>query len=329
MSTSLTIPNKLPSFLANREVDTSMNSKLLGGLGGGMPLPMLSIRGKEFRLRSGGNEVSLKTRELDVVIVAGRDGLSKRYYDSTYNGSDEITAPICWSQDGHTPDAADPQSETCASCPLNAWGSATRNGRQSKGKACQDYKRLVVWPIIGKDGASLAQHCVLDIPPSSLKAPRGSNETMFREYVQALAKHNLAPDIYVVRLGFTDAEYPQLTFSPQRLVTEAEYARIAKMKDDPDTEEVLNGEAVLEEAGPVTQVDEDEAPKRKPGRPKGSTKKAAEPAPEKVEEPEPDIRTKPEDRGSDDEDEVEDAPAGDDDIDSVLGSIADLLKGAK
>lgn len=321
MSTELTIPNKLPSFLANRDVDTSLNSKLMSGLGsGGMPLPMLSFRGKVFRLRQGGNEASLRRSELDVIVVSGREGLSKRYYEDAYGGSDEITAPTCWSQDGHTPDAAQPQSESCRTCPLNVWGSATRNGKPSKGKACSDYKRLVVWPLIDGQDASLLQHCVLDIPPASLRAPRGSQYMMFGEYVRALDKHNLTPDVYVATLSFTDAEYPQVCFSPKRLVTEEEYARVQEMQADPDTEEVLTGEETQEEPGPVNT---DDAPPTEAAPKKAPPKKAsAKPAPKKA-EPEPEPEPEEEANATEGDDE------GDADVQAVLGNIQALLAGNK
>lgn len=320
MSTELTIPNKLPSFLANRDVDTSLNSKLMSGLGsGGMPLPMLSFRGKVFRLRQGGNEASLKTSELDVIVVSGREGLSKRYYEDAYGGSDEIAAPTCWSQDGHTPDAAHPQAESCRTCPLNVWGSATRNGKPSKGKACSDYKRLVVWPLVDGADSSLLQHCVLDIPPASLRAPRGSQYMMFGEYVRALDKHNLTPDVYVARLSFTDAEYPQVCFSPKRLVTEEEYARVREMQEDPDTEEVLTGEQTQEEPGPV-DTDDTPPPKKTAAKP-AAKKAAAKPAAKKAEpEPEAEAEAEGDDEGDDE---------GDADVQAVLGNIQALLAGNK
>src|SRR5690606_11680321 len=99
-----------------------------------------------------------------VVIVKANPNLSKTFYKNGYEeGSAE--KPTCYSHDGLKPaaDAAEPQASACLACPHNVWGSrVTENG--SKGKACQDYRRLCVVP-----SGQLDRPMLLRVPAGSLK----------------------------------------------------------------------------------------------------------------------------------------------------------------
>lgn len=76
------------------------------------------------------------------------------YYDKPWSAG-EITNPVCYAfgrhEEGMGPyiegmaqqkEHFEPQSDECASCPFNEWGSA----RQGKGKACQQRRRLFMIP---------------------------------------------------------------------------------------------------------------------------------------------------------------------------------------
>lgn len=298
-----------------------------GGLRAGMPLPMLSTRGKEFRVRMDGNETSLRAvsrNGLDVVLVAARPTVSKRWYEGSYT-SGEIVSPTCSSKDGITPDVGNPVSKTCAACPKNAWGSGSRpDGTATKGKACGDYKRVVVWPVGLNSGDRTATPMVLDLAATSLRAPKGSRGLMMlSEYVQALTKNNLPVYAYVATLDFSDAEFPQVTFTPKRPVTEDEYTAVMAFREDDDVQEVLFGE-VTEAAGAVKQAepeaeDEEEvvyASPAKEEKPKAAKPKAAKPAP--APEPEPEVAEPAEEEATEVEDEAD-----------MLAEIEALLSGGK
>jgi hypothetical protein len=57
--------------------------------------------------------------------------------------------PACYALDSdeYHPDSTDPQSETCAECKWNKWGTAVNSrGEPAKGKACREGARVIVVP---------------------------------------------------------------------------------------------------------------------------------------------------------------------------------------
>lgn len=276
MSDLIPIQDQKPSYLA--KVKAASASEFISGVEGGMPLPALSVRGKEFRLRFQGQEHNTRERQLDVIFVAARPGVSKRYFIKGYE-SGETSAPDCSSADGITPDVADPISPKCATCPKNAWGS----GNHGKGKACNDYKRLVVAPLI--DGRIAEQPAVLDVSATALKRPREYRgpEQFLREYLTALHRHDIPEQSAVTRLGFTDAEYPQLHFAFSRFAEEGEYTHAVALREHPDVATVL--EAGAQEApGPIQEVSQEPEPAPAP-KPQAKAKPKAKPKVTKLEEP--------------------------------------------
>lgn len=111
-------------------------------------------------MRTSGSYVSFKNANLkidgqpipnnraDVRVLAA---ISERaWYDGPFD-SDNAQVPACYSLDDDSPheDAADPQSDTCAECPKNKWGTAPpRPGsdKPGRGKACRESARIVIVP---------------------------------------------------------------------------------------------------------------------------------------------------------------------------------------
>jgi cell division septation protein DedD len=294
-----------PAFLpaVAPEAAKTVANEFAGGLGGGaMPLPVLSIRGKEWRMRWNGEEINLKARAgLEVVLVAARSSTSKRYYEDSYV-SGEVLSPTCASVDGIAPNVSTPVSKACATCPKNVWGSGVRqDGTPSKGKACSDFKRLVVWPVgLNREGRSV-RPAVLDLPATSFKT-REPGTMALKEYVMALGTNGIPVYGYVAKLDFADAEFPQVTFEPVRPVTEEEYEAVLEMREDDDVQEVLFGGS-QEATGTITPVKElpaavkepaaeeeteEDAPPPPPKKP--AAKKAAKAAPAPEPEPEPEAQ---------------------------------------
>lgn len=224
-----------PSYLAVvQPVAVDEFSNGLGG--GGLNMPVLSIRGKEFRVRMDKQEQPVG-RDLDVILVAGRPNVSKRYFEKGYDPKDEESqSPTCYSHDGIVPNAQNPKAHKCAECPFNAWGSAVGSkGEAKKGKACGDFKRLVVLPVFD-NGVELPA-LILDLPPTSFKS--NGNDMKLKEYVQACAKNGIDPTTYVVTLSFTSDEFPSISFRPKRYATEAEYARVVAARESDDVKDAL------------------------------------------------------------------------------------------
>ncbi|MFW6061674.1 MAG: hypothetical protein ACOC93_02595 [Planctomycetota bacterium] len=276
--------NQMPAFL--QQGDNGAMQEFAGGVAGGMPLPSLSFRGKEWRVRKDGQEYNTRQRELQVVMVASRPTVSKRYYAQAYSAG-ETTAPDCYSVDGQTPDAPEPVSPKCSTCPKNAWGSlVTANGKQ--GKACSDYKRIVVLPIV--QGQVFQEPAVLDVPATSLKTPKGyqGHDLFLREYMGLLSKHGIPPYGVVTTIGFTDAEYPQLQFQLSHYVDQQLFEHATALREQDDVREVLDAPAHDASGTIQEQPMTGPAPAPQPGpQPAPAPEPAPQPAPQPAPEPAP------------------------------------------
>ena len=306
MSNDMTILSNqnLPAHL--RQADTSNSGEFAAGVSQGQLLPVLSIRGKEFRLRFQGQERSISdSRSLDVVMVRARPHVSKRYFAQQYEGG-SVEAPSCASTDGVRPDSGDDkQCDTCAMCPHNQFGSRiTPSGKQ--GKACSDYKRLVVIPLV--NGQPLAHPCLLDVPATSLKSPKGhkGEELFLREYMGMLERHNVPVQGVITKLSFTSAEFPQLSFSVSDYTSEALYNTALALRKEDVVVEALS-EALTEVPGTQIEHTADPLPAERPAHLQAAQEAKQEAKPEP--EPEPKQEAKPE--------------ASDD----LMGEINDLLGG--
>jgi hypothetical protein len=91
------------------------------------------------------------------------------------------------------PDSAEPQSETCASCPQNVYGTAVKqDGSQGKGKACKNIRRMALIPA---DNAG-DEAAVKDSEVFYLKTPVTSTKN-YAYYVKALAAATKKPPFAV------------------------------------------------------------------------------------------------------------------------------------
>lgn len=284
MATELAVLGQRPSYLP---VAASAGSSFAADLTGGMSLPKLSFRGKAWRAKKDSEETVLTPllagQPMQMIVVARRPSISKAYYDKPYDPK-VISPPRCYAVDGQNPRAGEghtaPVASACAACPMNQWGSATRDGRVSKGKACSDTLRLVVYPIIGSGDARMVQAMVLDLASSSMKAKNGAPPA-FAEYVRLLEQNQVDPRTYVAEVTFTDDEYPRLVFAPKRYATAEEWADVQAMQESEEVAEVLAGDATAPVAGaaPMTTV--------------GTPPVAAAPASQPAAAPEPQVAAAP------------------------------------
>lgn len=147
----------------------------------------LSIKGRRFTL--GDDRLG---EQLDVVVVA--TAFSNAYYKGAYDANN-VQPPACFAAAEKEGDLAphdtspDAQSDSCASCPQNVWGSGTGNA-----KACKNGRRLVLLAY-GKDGLAGDQIVTLNLPPTSIKN--------WASYAKAVtAKFSLPTSAVVTRLSF-------------------------------------------------------------------------------------------------------------------------------
>lgn len=207
--------------------------------------PMLSIKGKVFRLRVDGQEtpfIDQQTRQvipaLDIVLANASRLISKAYYIRGFVDDGDFLPPDCWSLDSVRPDpsVANKVSPTCANCPKNAFGSApARNPEEGKrgGKACSDARRIaVVMPgHLQKQGIEPLVF-LLRVPATSLKS--------LKAYAQMLERNGWEPAACVTRLAFDYNEaYPKLTFNFVDALTDQEYAQIVQIAESPSTASML------------------------------------------------------------------------------------------
>lgn len=307
MSNIQKISDKLPSAFSEFAGAMDVADEFSGGVGASVAT--LSIKGRTFSIRKGGettpitNEDGDPVSSLRVIILRGRAKPSKEYYSAVYSADNE-GAPVCASVDGEKPDAGvpEPQAKSCAVCPKNAWGSRVTENGASKGKACQDKRRIaVVSPqSIAEDDDP--EPLLLRVPPDSLKA--------LAEYANKLKRHGLQPFMVVTKLGFeAGLSYPKLTFTPVASISDDEVARkVVALRQSEQVEELLDvgSTTVAESEGaaapkaeetrppmekPSSVFDgagDDEAP-AKPAKSKGGkgkSKQAAAPAPEPADEAE-------------------------------------------
>lgn len=163
-------------------------------------IPSISIKGKKFSI---GDE-KLGT-SMDVVILA--DVFDHAFYDRKYD-PDVITPPACWALNASQSDLAPdpdtyyvpkPQSESCANCPKNQFGSSD-NG---KGKACRNGRRMLVASVYeGK--VNLTDLAIINAPPTSLKG-------VSRYFKQTAKVHKLPTWAVVTNVSFDeDTDWPSL-----------------------------------------------------------------------------------------------------------------------
>lgn len=108
-----------------------------------------------------------------VILFAGHRNV---YYEGMYD-PDNIVNPTCFAlaEDGAEmtphPNVTKPVGHDCKSCPKGQWGSAVRNGKPSRGKACKETRRLVLMPtsaLKSPDDVKTAELAILDVPVTSV-----------------------------------------------------------------------------------------------------------------------------------------------------------------
>lgn len=299
--------------------------------------PVISYRGKVWRIRQGGKEENYLDRNgdpmpgIEVVLVRSNPHLSKIFYPGGYEeGSTE--APTCWSSNSITPDAdvTSRQAKNCAACPKNVWGSKiTENG--SKARACADARRVAV--VFADELAKKGDEAT----PMLLRIP-GGTLTPLKDYVENLKTAGVFPFAIVTRIGFDpQVAHQKLTFKPVRPVDVNEAEAIVKFRSDSTVEAILAAAHEHVVAGTTGEEDEDVAgqPELTAPAPAATPKRASKPVPvveeeEEEEEIPPPVApkapakrkvTKPVEEEAEAEEAQPTGKTGNKDFDSLLDSI--------
>jgi len=166
------------------EAGGDLSAGILQGLGGNAGPPTISLKDDRFSfVDTAGERTAHEALALKVIVIGvNKHGPSKVYWGRSYDPkAAENERPMCWSDNGVGPsnESLTPQSETCATCPHNSWGSAVSQMTGKGIKACSDRKKLaVIVPEHNSDTVYL-----LNVPPASF----GN----LVAYVKKLAGHSL------------------------------------------------------------------------------------------------------------------------------------------
>lgn len=117
-------------------------------------LPKIKIASQGGVFEIEGQDDSVKTIT-GVILESHR---MNSYYREAFAGGSNM--PDCWSADGVRPGGEFRESELCATCPRNQFGSASKGG----GKACKNGRMVHI--LIGDDPIPYR----MILPPTSIKA---------------------------------------------------------------------------------------------------------------------------------------------------------------
>jgi hypothetical protein len=136
----------LPAHLKNRR-SQAVAVEVAAGLGSAQP-PHISILGGRFTLvDAAGNKKPLDTTYLDCIIIDGQKGRSRTFWGvgAVFEG-DSSGPPLCFSDNNIGPSSLsqEPQSSTCAMCPMARFDSDVSKMTGKPVPACKVLKKLAV-----------------------------------------------------------------------------------------------------------------------------------------------------------------------------------------
>jgi hypothetical protein len=229
-----------PAFLTQLgmtpEQVAAMNSGAAVGTGGG-GVNRISLKQSRFRLIVGGTETMvIPTLNIQLVIVRANDGVTKTWYEKEWTPDQgENTAPDCSSDDGIVPrmDSPKRQANSCATCPMNEWGSKTNKLTGAKIKACTDGKTMAILAPGANGQFGVGDLYQLKTPPASLGE--------FGGFVKGLSSlpQPVPYNAVVADVSFDpQANFPKLLFKPVRYLDAQEYELVAKRYNEDETKRI-------------------------------------------------------------------------------------------
>jgi hypothetical protein len=228
---------------ANQQNANDLSEGISGGYG------LIKYRGKVWSIQHNGQTQQLMRDDgdgprgsIDVVIVKANPHLSKTWYENGYTEGND-NPPDCASANGVTPDAGVPkkQSNICAQCPRNAWGTAPNGGR---GKACGDHRRMAVLPLTDLKNEYFGGPLLLRCPAASLQ-DMAAFDAKYRQL--GYPYFSLG-----VKIGFDATEsYPKFTFQAIRPLSDAEANIVVAWQQSPEVMRIVSEENVV--AAPAQQ----------------------------------------------------------------------------
>lgn len=248
MSYEIIVPQEIPSYITSASAARIANEEAAAGISTGMPA-RLKLAGKQFVLVDGaGVEAPVMPAKLTpgpdgntylrVVILRAKKALNKTWFASAFNPNEEGRQPDCFSLDGERPSASSlaAQSETCAACPHNAFGSGKdQSGNPTKGKACADKKILAVY-IPGAGEKQVDCIFSMALPAASLKN--------FGLYVKKLSASGIPLGSVLTLVGFDLVQsHPVMVFQFGGFLPETYMPKLAELSQSLEVEEIIGATA--------------------------------------------------------------------------------------
>jgi len=258
--------NKSPKYLAKMsDALAQINDSFASGIEVGKDfLAKLSIKGGKFSIpvdgereiiRNGTGKKAKPAMDVNVVVMAARDGLSKAYYDVDYD-PDDPAGPVCQSDGGVIPDprSSDIQCVSCTVCDFNKFGSG-----KGKGKACTDRKELVVALMVDDELATDDDENIivynLSIPPTSLKN--------WKTFIKSVTELNApVPAVVTAVSQCGEDSYPEIDFEAVGYVPEDVLKQILARVGEDDVQDFLETEDISADADADEPAPKKLAPKK-------------------------------------------------------------------
>jgi hypothetical protein len=243
MTTALSIfKTGLPEYLrgASDGVTEALTASNLGGR------RRISIEGGVFRMLVNGKEVAVnEDRAMNVIIVNAAPHNQREYYASAYVKG-QSSAPVCYSNDGITPDerSMSPQAKRCIDCPQNVRGSG-----QGDSRACR-YRRLLAVIPEHEPNKFVYQ---LSLSATSIFPPIENGKMALQAYAQHLASHRVPITGVVTEIKFDTASgnASKLIFKPIRPVTQEEFELVKELKDSSEVLAAITLNITPQETAPA------------------------------------------------------------------------------
>lgn len=237
-------------------------------------VPSLSPEGKNWTIAIDGQKTPLQRRNTDgdleplpimkVVVLDFAKQRGRAFYEGNYDPKN-VSAPICWSDDGVTPDASLPGpfgpgtefkpgtsrkiSPVCASCPNAIKGSKVIEGTNKATTACAQHLMVAILPDPALQLPAVLQKPLrLKLAITSVwdaTSPDQEQEgwLSFDRYVQWLnargCKHTA---LVVTKMKFDPAAaFPKIFFSAERPLEPHELAIVGPLSQHEDVKKLLGG----------------------------------------------------------------------------------------
>jgi hypothetical protein len=241
-------------------------------------VPSLSPEGKTWTIALDGQKHKMQRRNQDgdleplpimkVVILDYAKQRGRAYYEGEYDPAN-VSAPVCWSDDGEAPDNSLPGpytaqqmtdlkivqgtsrkiSEKCASCPMAVKGSKVIPGTNKAVTACAQHRMLAVLPdpTMGLP-AALQVPLRMKIAMTSdwdKQSPDQQQQgwlafSNFVDWINARGvKHTAA---MITKMKFDpEAAYPKIFFSAERYLEANELGVVTPLIHNDDVKKLLGG----------------------------------------------------------------------------------------